>query len=69
MKCQLCDDYKGAIVYANYLREKRWSWFHIVCVNYMPSLWFVEKQEINAIGVTETVKDTELVDGKVLKSL
>lgn len=56
-------------MYANYLREKRWSWFHIVCVNYMPSLWFVEKQEINAIGVTETVKDTELVDGKVLKSL
>ena len=68
MKCQVCDDYKGAIVYSKCIRDKKWAWFHIVCVNYMPSIWFVEKEEKNSLGVIETVKDTSIIDGHIPKS-
>lgn len=68
MKCQICDDFKGALVLANSIREKKHAWYHIVCVNYMPSIWFVEKKAENSLGVVETVKDTQTIDGFVPKS-
>jgi hypothetical protein len=55
-------------VYVNSLREKKFAWYHIVCVNYMPSIWFVEKQAKNSLGVLETVRDTKVIDGLVPKS-
>lgn len=68
MKCQLCHDYKGVLVYAFHKINQNYQWYHIVCVNYTPSIWFVTKEAKNAIGVIETVKDTTVIDGKIPKS-
>ena len=69
MKCVLCSDYKGAIVRARFLKQKKKHWVHIVCVNYMTGIWFTNKEARNAANITEVVKDTTKVDGRILQNL
>ena len=65
MKCSLCSDLKGSIVYALNRADKKWQWVHIVCANYMTGIWFAHKEARNAADIVEIVNDTSLLEGRV----
>jgi hypothetical protein len=63
MMCKLCPDFKGCIV-----EVQTGDWYHISCVNLMPGMWFPSTPKPNIINVIEEIRDTTIVQGKVLKS-